>query len=43
MLFGLLPSHGIGESGARARLASRKLGEAPAFPLPHPCGNFRAD
>ena len=23
MLFGLLPSHGTGESGARARLASR--------------------
>ena len=25
MLFGLLPSHGTGESGARARLASRTV------------------
>jgi hypothetical protein len=33
-----LSSADIGESGARAQLASRKLGEAPALPLPLPCG-----
>jgi integrase len=30
-----------GESGARARLTSRKPGEAPAFPLPLTCGKVK--
>jgi hypothetical protein len=36
-LFVLLHSPGDGESGTRARLASRILRQTPSNPLRHPC------